>query len=49
MLKTYDFHSLIQRPYFSPRAKNPFRASFLTPADIAAYKLLISAKFPFTS
>ena len=37
MLKTYDFHSLIQRPHFSQTAKNLFRASFLTPSDIAAY------------
>ena len=36
MLKTYDFHSFIQRPHFSPSAKNLFQASFLTPADIAA-------------
>ena len=38
MLKTYDFHSLIQRPHFSQTAKNLFRASFLAPSDIAAYK-----------
>ena len=37
MLKTYDFHSFIQRPHFSQIAKNDFRASFFTPADIAAY------------
>ena len=38
MLKTYDFHSFIQRPHFSQSAKNLFRASFFTPSDIAAYK-----------
>ena len=38
MLKTYDFHSFIQRPHFSQIAKNLFRASFFTPADIAPYK-----------
>ena len=37
MLKTYDFHSFIQRPYFSQIAKDLFRASFFTPADIAPY------------
>ena len=37
MLKTYDFHSLIQHPHFSQIAKNLFRASFFTPADIAPY------------
>ena len=37
MLKTYDFHSFIQRPHFSQIAKNDFRATFFTPADIAAY------------
>ena len=42
MLKTYDFHSFIQRPHFSQSAKNLFRASFLTPANIAAYYNLLS-------
>ena len=37
MLKTFDFHSFIQRPHFSQIAKNDFRASFFTPADIAPY------------
>ena len=37
MLKTFDFHSFIQRPHFSKIAKNLFRASFFTPADIAPY------------
>ena len=37
MLKTYGFHSFIQRPHFSQNAKNLFRASFSTPSDIAAY------------
>ena len=37
MLKTYDFHSFIQRPHFSQIAKSLFRASFFTPADIAPY------------
>ena len=40
MLKTYDFHSFIQRPHFSQIAKNDFRASFFTPADIAAYSII---------
>ena len=39
MLKTYDFHSFIQRPHFSQIAKNDFQASFFTPADIAAYTM----------
>ena len=39
ILKTYDVHSFIQRPLFSLWAKNLFRASFSTPADIAAYVL----------
>ena len=38
MLKTYDFHSFIQRPHFSQSAENLFWAGILTPADIAAYK-----------
>ena len=37
MLKTYGFHSFIQRPHFSQNAKNLFRASFSTPSDIVAY------------
>ena len=37
MLKTYGFHSFVQRPHFSQYAKNLFRASFSTPSDIAAY------------
>ena len=37
MLKTYDFHSFIQRPHFSQSAENLFWAGILTPADIAAY------------
>ena len=37
MLKTCEYHSFIQRPHFSQIAKNLFRASFFTPADIAAY------------
>ena len=37
MLKTYAFHNFIQRPPFGQTAKNWFWASFLTPADIAAY------------
>ena len=43
MLKTYDFHSFIQRPHFSQSAKNLFRASFSTPSDIPAY-LIFSYK-----
>ena len=39
MLKTYGFHSFIQRPHFSQYAKNLFRASFSTPSDIAAYNM----------
>ena len=42
MLKTYVFHSFIQRPHFSQAAKNLFRASFLTPADIAVYNVAIT-------
>ena len=55
MLKTYDFHSFIQRPHFSQTAKNLFRASFLTPSDIAAYMFwyfsfsLLASQFTKTS
>ena len=48
MLKTYDFHSFIQRPHFSQIAKNDFQASFFTPADIAAY-LRSERKRPFVN
>ena len=41
MLKTYGFHSFIQRPHFSQNVKNLFRANFLTPSDIAVYKLVL--------
>ena len=47
MLKTYDFHSFIQRPHFSQGAKNLFRASFFTPSDIVAYISLSSNCFFF--
>ena len=40
MLQTLDFHSFIQRPHFSQIAKNLFRASFFTPADIAPYLVI---------
>ena len=39
MLKTNDFHHFIQHPHFSQIAKNLFRASLYTPADIAPYKM----------
>ena len=39
MLETNDFHCFIQRSHFSQIAKILFRASFFTPADIAAYIL----------
>ena len=42
MLKTCEYHSFIQRPHFSQIAKNLFRVSFFTPADIAAYLLAFS-------
>ena len=45
MLKTYDFHSFIHRPHFSQSAKNLFRASFLSPADIAPYMMLFMMIF----
>ena len=41
MLKTCGFHNFIQRPHFSQNAKNLFRASFLTPSDIAAYLMIV--------
>ena len=43
MLKTYGFHSFIQRPHFSQNVKNLFRANFLTPSDIAVYQVACSA------
>ena len=46
MLKTYDFHSFIQRPHYSQIAKNDFRATFFTPADIAAYTGGLSLVLP---
>ena len=44
MLKTCGFHNFIQRPHFSQNAKNLFRASFLTPSDIAAYNSVWGAE-----